>query len=66
MQRGTVKWFNFRTGIGYITPVDGSDDVMVRASAVTNEGRLEEGQQVEFEAEDSAFGLAAQSVRFVG
>ena len=55
MVTGTVKWFNESKGYGFISPSDGSSDVFVHFSAIEGEGfkTLTEGQQVEFEAQNS-------------
>jgi CspA family cold shock protein len=61
--QGTVKWFNGAKGYGFISR-DGGDDVFVHYSAIQAEGfrKLEEGQRVEFEVEDSAKGPQAANV----
>ena len=53
MPKGTVKWFNFNKGFGFIAPDDGAKDVFVHISAVERAGmnELREGQKVEFELE---------------
>lgn len=53
MARGTVKFFNFDKGFGFITPVDGGGDAFVHISAVKRSGLhgLDEGDQVEFTVE---------------
>jgi CspA family cold shock protein len=64
MATGTVKWFNPRKGFGMIAPIDGSQDVLVHQSAITDDPRtLNEGQLVEFEAVPGKNGPQAQSVR---
>jgi CspA family cold shock protein len=64
MARGTVKWFNDQKGFGFITPAEGGSDVFVHYSAVTGSGfrSLTEGQEVEFEIEQSPKGPAARNV----
>ena len=51
MARGTVKWFSDQKGYGFVTPEDGSKDVLVHHSAIQGEGfkSLSEDQTVEFE-----------------
>ena len=53
MQSGTVKFFNFSKGYGFIQPDDGSKDVFVHVSALERAGihSLGEGQKVSFDIE---------------
>jgi cold shock protein len=53
MSDGTVKWFNYQKGFGFIQPSDGSGDVFVHISAVERAGitDLSEGQKLSFELE---------------
>lgn len=62
--RGTVKWFNNEKGYGFIVPEDGSKDVFVHYSAINMQGfrTLEEGDEVEFEVQQSDRGPQAVSV----
>lgn len=64
-QSGTVKWFNDTKGYGFITPSDGSADVFVHYSAIEGKGRrsLENGQEVDFDLEQSPKGPQAVNVR---
>jgi CspA family cold shock protein len=51
MNTGTVKWFNYQKGYGFIQPETGSKDVFVHISAVERAGMstLNEGQKVSFD-----------------
>jgi CspA family cold shock protein len=51
MASGTVKWFNFQKGFGFIAPDNGGSDAFVHISAVERAGmsELREGQKVSFE-----------------
>ena len=63
--KGTVKWFNDQTGLGFITPEDGSADVFVHHSSITMQGfrTLAESQKVEFDMATSEKGPRAANVR---
>ena len=63
MENGTVKWFSSQKGYGFITPESGND-VFVHHSAIQGDGykSLEEGQDVEFEAEQGPKGRRAAKV----
>ncbi len=65
MATGTVKWFNATKGYGFITPVDGGDDVFAHYSAIEMEGykTLKEGQSVEYEVQDGPKGPQASHIR---
>lgn len=51
MANGTVKWFNFSKGFGFIAPEDGGKDVFVHISALEKAGlkQLNDGQRVSYE-----------------
>ncbi|MCT1366962.1 MULTISPECIES: cold-shock protein [Kocuria] len=65
MAKGTVKWFNSEKGYGFIAPDDQSDDLFAHYSAIEGTGfrGLEEGQTVEFQAEQGPKGLQATNIR---
>ncbi len=60
---GRVKWFNERKGFGFIVQEDG-DEVFVHFTGIEGEGyrTLYEGQQVEFEVEQTGKGPQAVHV----
>lgn len=65
MPRGKVKWFNDSKGYGFIERPDGEDDVFVHFSAIQADGfkTLSEGQEVEFDVENSDRGPQAANVQ---
>ena len=58
---GTVKFFNYTKGFGFITRDDGQPDAFVHISAVERSGLsgLDEGDQLEFEIEVDRRGKTA-------
>ena len=60
---GTVKWFNSDKGYGFISTEEGKD-IFVHFSAIQTEGfkSLAEGDQVEFDVQDSDRGETAANV----
>jgi CspA family cold shock protein len=64
MPTGTVKWFNAEKGFGFITPDDGSQDLVAPYTALVASGHrsLEEGPRVEFEVTQGQKGPQAEDV----
>ncbi|MBY0226500.1 MAG: cold-shock protein [Hyphomicrobium sp.] len=54
MTPGTVKFYNYQKGFGFITPDAGGKDVFVHATALERAGMqgLTEGQKVKFDTEE--------------
>ncbi|AWM12440.1 cold-shock protein [Flavobacterium sp. NRK F10] len=61
MQEGTVKFFNATKGFGFITPANGSNDIFVHSSALTEE--IRENDKVVFDVENGKKGLNAINVK---
>jgi CspA family cold shock protein len=60
--KGTIKWYNEMKGFGFIAGEDGKE-VFVHRSALEMGIGLYEGDQVEFEIEDSDRGPKAANVK---
>jgi cold shock protein len=63
MARGTVKWWNNKTGMGFITQESGQD-VFVHHTAILGQGfkTLREGEEVVFEVVTGEKGPRAEQV----
>lgn len=66
-QEGTVKFFNFDKGYGFIKPDSGGPDVFVHISALQASGidNLNEGQRVSFDVEPDKKGKGPKAVNLV-
>ncbi|MCK4266086.1 MAG: cold-shock protein [Thermoplasmata archaeon] len=60
--KGTIKWYNGMKGFGFIE-VDGEKDVFVHRTAIPEGVRLDEGDEVEFDMEDSEKGPQAANLK---
>ena len=63
MSTGTVKFFNNSKGFGFINPDDGSKDVFVHQSALTED--IAEGDKVSYDVEEGQKGPNAVNVKVV-
>ena len=62
--KGTVKWFNFRKGFGFIEREDKEKDVFVHTSAAQAAGfELNEGDALTFEVENGEKGPSAVNLQ---
>ena len=59
--KGKVKWYNSTKSFGFIE-VEGEKDVFVHRNALPEGTTLNEGDEVEFEVEESPKGPQAKSV----
>jgi CspA family cold shock protein len=60
--KGTVKWFNARRGYGFIEGED-NKDIFVHKNALEQGVFLLDGENVEFDIEDSEKGPTAINVK---
>jgi len=63
LPKGTVKWFNEKKGYGFIEQENGQD-IFVHFTSITMPGfkTLAEGDEVNFDIEDSDRGPVAKNV----
>jgi CspA family cold shock protein len=64
MQKGKVKWFNKKKGIGFIFSDNNSNDIFIHYSNIIGDGYkvLEEDDEIIFELENSEKGLIAKNI----
>jgi len=60
--KGTVKWYNEMKGFGFIE-VENAKDVFVHKTSIPEGTYLNDGDNVEFETEDSERGPQAKNVK---
>jgi CspA family cold shock protein len=60
--KGTVKFYNDMKGFGFIIGEDGKE-TFVHRSSIPAEINLHEGDQVEYQIEDSERGLRATNLK---
>jgi CspA family cold shock protein len=65
MATGKVKWFNDQKGFGFISADSDAKDVFVHHSVIEGQGfrTLQDGETVEYEAEDGPKGMKATRVK---
>jgi len=68
MATGKVKWFNDQKGFGFIASDKGGKDIFVHHTVIEADGfrTLQDGELVEYEAEDGPKGMKATRVRRAG
>lgn len=65
-QQGKIKFFDSQKGFGFIAPDEGGKDIFVHRNNVENLGfdqGLDDGEEVEFDVEETPKGLSATNVR---
>lgn len=60
--KGIIKWYNARKGYGFIEGED-KKDIFVHRNSIPDGTYLNEGDQVEYEIEDSEKGPQATNVK---
>ncbi len=60
--KGKIKWYNARKGFGFIEVEDGKD-VFVHKTSIPEGTSLNDGDNVEFETEDSERGPTATKIK---
>ena len=63
--KGKIKWYDSRKGYGFIESEDGKDTFLHRSAISEDTGYLNEGDQVEFDIEETDRGLSARNVKKV-
>ncbi len=67
MQKGTIKWFNFTKGYGFIEPSDKSGDVFLHISALEQAGikNIDSGQKLNFETITQKGKVSATNIKLI-
>ena len=60
--KGTIKWYNARKGYGFIEGEDGKD-IFVHRTSLPEGVFVNEGDEVEYETEDSERGPKAINIK---
>lgn len=69
MEYGKIKWFDAQKGFGFIEPDNGGKDIFVHRNNIQNLGfeeGLADGEEVEYDVEETPKGLSAVEVSRVG
>lgn len=67
MHTGTIKWFNFKRGYGFIAPENGDKDIFVHITKLEEKGikRVTDGQRVAYEPYDDRGRIAAGEIEIL-
>jgi len=67
MLTGTIKWFNFKRGYGFIAPENGDKDIFVHITKLEEKGikRITDGQRVAYEPYDDRGRIAAGEIKIL-
>ncbi len=64
--QGTIKFFNFQKGFGFITPANGQKELFVHITNVKGDAKaLQEGKKVEFVEKTGRKGPEASDVALI-
>jgi CspA family cold shock protein len=66
--KGKVNWYNVKKGFGFIIPEDGTKDIFVHHSGITQDRKpkeILEGQDVEFEVTQNEKGRTAINLKVI-
>ena len=66
MKTGTVRWFSYSKGCGFIIPDDGSADVFAHFSALEDAGSLHPNQRVSYDKHAGPRGAVAGNIVSLG
>lgn len=61
--KGTIKWYNPKKGFGFIQGEDGNDVFVHRTSLPDDAEYLQEGDNVEYEVEETERGPNAKNIK---
>ncbi|MDR0319796.1 MAG: cold shock domain-containing protein [Rickettsiales bacterium] len=67
MRQGKVKWYNGKKCYGFVSPMDGSEDVFVHSTALRDADIrfLNENDIVEFDTEDRNGKLSVKTIKLI-
>ncbi|MGB2128620.1 MAG: cold-shock protein [Flavicella sp.] len=63
MKQGTVKFFNYEKGFGFITDTESNEEFFVHISGLIDE--IREGDTVEFDLKEGRKGMNAIEVKVI-